>query len=248
MDKQLEGMMIKHQQDRIELEEEEQKFLQELHQEQQEKLQAKKEANEEQVSKQMEEHQQQLEELAQNLEENLPQQPKMSSEYLNLKKIEENMVKQKKFGEAHQIQQQAIQLEKEELQKHLQWRQKKIVTEQQKLMQQQNVVIASMRKKFEAQEFEEYRSFEEEMRTAQARYQNMKNDVQNHQNKEVAKMQTMIKNGGTMLNSSMGSTMFQSKAVRGSPASKRKRASKLQQPGGAEEGPENEEDQLVEGQ
>lgn len=38
MDKQLEGMMIKHQQDRIELEEEEQKFLQELHQEQQEKL------------------------------------------------------------------------------------------------------------------------------------------------------------------------------------------------------------------
>lgn len=31
MDKQLEGMMLKHQQDRIELEEEEQRFLSELH-------------------------------------------------------------------------------------------------------------------------------------------------------------------------------------------------------------------------
>lgn len=114
--------------------------------------------------------------------------------------------------------------------------------EQQKLIQQQNVIIASMRKKFEAQEFEEFRAFEDEMRTAQARYQNMKNDVQNHQNKEVARMQTMIKNGGTMLNSSMGSSMFQPKKVQGSPASKRKRAARLQQPGGHEEGPENEED------
>jgi len=39
----------------------------------------------------------------------------MSSEYLNLKKIEENMVKQKKFGEAHQIQQTALAMEEEEL-------------------------------------------------------------------------------------------------------------------------------------
>lgn len=60
----------------------------------------------------------------------------MSSEYLNLKRIEENMVKQKKFGEAHQIQQKALQLEEEEIQKHLQWRQKKIVQEEQKLIQQ----------------------------------------------------------------------------------------------------------------
>lgn len=96
------------------------------------------------------------------------------------------------------------------------------------------MIVASLRKKHEAQEFEEFRAFEEEMRTAQARYQNMKNDVQNHQNKEVARMQTMIKNGGTMLNSSMGSSMFQSKQVRGSPASKRKRANKLEQPGADE--------------
>ena len=53
MDKQLEGMMLKHQQDRIELEEEEQKFLSELHQEQQQKMQDKKRANEEAVAKQM---------------------------------------------------------------------------------------------------------------------------------------------------------------------------------------------------
>lgn len=72
-------------------------------------------------------------------------------------------------------------------------------------------MIASLKKKFEASEFEEFRAFEEEMRQAQARYQNMKNDVQNHQNKEVSKMQQVIKNGGTMLNSQVGSQMFQSK-------------------------------------
>ena len=51
----------------------------------------------------------------------------MSSEYLNLKRIEENMVKQKKFGEAHQIQQKALELEAEEIKKHMQQRQKKMV-------------------------------------------------------------------------------------------------------------------------
>jgi len=159
----------------------------------------------------------------------------MSSEYLNLKKIEENMVKQKKFGEAHQIQQTALSMEDEEVQKHLHWRQKKIIQEEQHLIQQQTMIIASLKKKHEASEFEEFREFEEEMRQAQNRYQNMRNDVQNHQNKEVAKMQQMIKNGGTLLNSQIGSQMFQPKQVRGSPASKRKRASKLSQPGAAEE-------------
>lgn len=47
MDKQLEGMMLKQQQDRVELEEEEAKFLSELHQEQQQTLQEKRDSNEE---------------------------------------------------------------------------------------------------------------------------------------------------------------------------------------------------------
>lgn len=69
-----------------------------------------------------EEHTRQIEALKAELEETLPTVPKMSSEYLNLKRIEENMVKQKKFGEAHQIQQKALELEAEELKKHMQSR------------------------------------------------------------------------------------------------------------------------------
>lgn len=42
MHKQLEGMMIKHQQDRVELEEEEMKYLQELHQQQQAQIEEKR--------------------------------------------------------------------------------------------------------------------------------------------------------------------------------------------------------------
>lgn len=95
-----------------------------------------------------------------------------------------------------------------------------------KLIHQQQIVINSLKKKCEAAEFEEFRQFEEELRQAQMRFSNMKNEVQNHQNIEVAKMQTAIKNGGTMLSSSMNGSMFASRSARGSPAQKRKRAAK----------------------
>ena len=91
---------------------------------------------------------------------------------------------------------------------------KKLMQEEGQLIHQQGLVLSSLKKKCEASENEDLRNFDEEMRMAQARYTNMKNDVGNHQNKEVAKMQTMIKNGGTMLNSIMGSTMFQSNKSR----------------------------------
>jgi hypothetical protein len=54
----------------------------------------------------------------------------------------------------------------------------------------------------------------------------------------------MIKNGGTMLNSSMGSAMFRSKPINGSPASKKRRAPKNDQPRGGDQEetfPEQEE-------
>ena len=60
-DKQLEAMMLKHQNDRLELEEEETKFLGELHQEQQQKLETKRQMNEEAVQKQLQDHQMHLE-------------------------------------------------------------------------------------------------------------------------------------------------------------------------------------------
>jgi hypothetical protein len=129
-------------------------------------MSAKRESNQEAVAAMEAENQAQLEKHRQDLEENLPQRPKMSSEYLNLKKIEENMVKQKKFAEAHQIQQKALQLEQEEIEKHLQLRQKKIVQSEQKLMHQQTIALNSLKKKCEAHEFEEFRSFEEELRQA----------------------------------------------------------------------------------
>ena len=105
----------------------------------------------------------------------------------------------------------------------------------------------SLKKKCEAAEFEEFRGFEEELRKAQMRFQNMKNEVQNHQNIEVAKMQTAIKNGGTMLNSSVNGSMYTSRSARGSPsASKKKRAAKkvkqIEQPEQEEVHPEAEGD------
>ena len=50
-------------------------------------------------------HTEQLEEARRQFEERTPQVPKPSSEYLNLKKIEQQLVKQNEFAEAHQVQQ-----------------------------------------------------------------------------------------------------------------------------------------------
>jgi hypothetical protein len=48
------------------------------------------------------------------MDEKLPMQPKASSELLNMRKIIEQMTRQKEYGEAHKIQQKAIALEKDE--------------------------------------------------------------------------------------------------------------------------------------
>ena len=50
-----------------------------------------------------EKHVHELEENRQMLDQNLPTQPKASAELLNLKKIEEQLAKQKLYAEAHKI-------------------------------------------------------------------------------------------------------------------------------------------------
>ena len=48
------------------------------------------------------------------LEENIPIIPKHSSEFLNLKRIQETLVRNKEYKEAHAIQQKMIELEEKE--------------------------------------------------------------------------------------------------------------------------------------
>lgn len=72
-------------------------------------------------------HNTDLEENRAILEQKIPQVYKQSSELLNLKKIQDGLVRQKEYAEAHKVQQKIFELEKEEQEKYQQVRQKKIV-------------------------------------------------------------------------------------------------------------------------
>lgn len=80
-------------------------------------------------------HMQQLQENRQTLEEQLPLTFKFSAELLNLRKIQQNLAKQKDYQEAHQVQQKANQVEEQERQKYMDERHKKILAAEAKLMQ-----------------------------------------------------------------------------------------------------------------
>jgi hypothetical protein len=82
-----------------------------------------------------------------SLEESIPMYPKHSSEFLNLKRIQETLVRNKEYKEAHAIQQKMIELEENE---KLTWgedRQAKIQQNLASLAKRQENEISSFRQK-----------------------------------------------------------------------------------------------------
>ena len=100
-----ESMMLKHQNERLEIEE---AHLQEYDNFNQMWDQKQKEFQDHavQLIGSMEErHVKELEDNRADLEQRLPIKYKPSSEILNLQKIQDNLAKQKQYAEAHQVQQ-----------------------------------------------------------------------------------------------------------------------------------------------
>ena len=82
-------------------------------------------------------HVRDIEDNRRDLEAKLSVVIKASPELLNMRKIQENLAKQKEYAEAHKVQARVQQLEREEEAKHLQTRQRKIAAAETKLMQKQ---------------------------------------------------------------------------------------------------------------
>lgn len=91
------------------------------------RLQQKEEEHNHAIQQLEERHNKELEENRGVLEQKIPMVFKASSELLNLKKIVDQLVRQKEYGEAHKVQQKIIQLERDEHEKYQQVRVKKIV-------------------------------------------------------------------------------------------------------------------------
>mmetsp|Transcript_23122 Transcript_23122/g.17539 ORF Transcript_23122/g.17539 Transcript_23122/m.17539 type:complete len:151 (+) Transcript_23122:215-667(+) len=101
--------------------------------------------------KQLEEkHVHELEENRAKLEQSLPTLPKASAELLNNKKIQEQLARQKEYAEAHKVQVKCQEMERDELEKHMQMRHKKIVAAEAALITKQQNEMSALKKKLEA--------------------------------------------------------------------------------------------------
>ncbi len=145
--KQMENMMLKQQQDQLEIEEAHTKEYEQFQLQWEEKF-GQKDEEHGQLAAQMEDfHTKQLEENRAMLEEKLPKRPKDSSELLNLRRICDQLARQREYADAHQIQLKANKLEKEEQDRYEQMRQKQMVSAEAKLIQQQQNQMNALRKK-----------------------------------------------------------------------------------------------------
>ena len=105
--RQMEEMLFNHQQQREECEQAHIKQYQEFNQHWDSELQLAQEEDQNEIIALENRHTHELEENRKSLEEKLPLTFKFSAELLNLRKIQQNLAKQKSYQEAHEVQQKA---------------------------------------------------------------------------------------------------------------------------------------------
>ena len=176
--RQMENLMLKQQHDRLEIEETHNKEYQGFTMDWDEKMGAKEENHSKLIGEMEARHMQELEENRQILEEKLPQQPKPSSELLNMKKIQDQYARQKEYGEAHKIQTKVTKMDSEEMEKHLKWREKKFVSCEADLIKKQQNQLNALKKKLEAIENEDRRCRELDQNKMLQRYQNVNKELE----------------------------------------------------------------------
>ena len=137
-------------------------------------------------------HNTDLEENRAILEQKIPQVYKQSSELLNLKKIQDGLVRQKEYAEAHKVQQKIFELEKEEQEKYQQVRQKKIVAAETLLIQKQQQQMNALRKKVEGGLAGDRTGREQQHEKMLQRYQNVKKELETQQNLERIKLEKLF--------------------------------------------------------
>lgn len=115
------------------------------------------------------------------LEKELNAQPKPSAELLNLKRIQELLLKQQKYGEALLIRKNVEQLENEEQKRWEAERKKKILLQQANFEDKQGMRAKALRLKLKGAEDELERMRLSEMDKLFQKYHNTKKGLQNHQ-------------------------------------------------------------------
>eukprot|EP00347_Sterkiella_histriomuscorum_P016858 403351580 len=182
--RQLEQMMLNHQQSKQQMEDAQMNEFQNFNQSWDQSI-AQKEQEYQQLAQQLEqEHTQDLEKNRIDLEQKIPQIFKASSELLNLKRIQDQLARQKEYAEAHKVQLQIQSLEREEQEKYVQVRNRKIVSAETLLIQKQQQQMYAFRLKFESSITDMRKRRDQDSQLLLQKFNNSKREMETNQNLE----------------------------------------------------------------
>lgn len=157
-----------------------------------------REASENQKSELMAKQAQDIEEYRKKLEEDIPTIPKHASGYLNDKRVQESLVRQKNYKDAHFVQQKMAELEAEEQSHWGETRARQIEQYLNISKKQQATEMRSLEKKVQTGFNELKKMKAKAMEALIRRYQNLKKELANHQKIEKNKLEGKTSNGATV--------------------------------------------------
>lgn len=138
------------------------------------------------------------EEYRKKLEEDIPAIPKHASGYLNNRRVQESLVRQKNYKDAHYVQQKMVELEAEEQSHWGETRARQIEQYMNTLKKQQASEMRSLEKKVQTGFSELKKMKAKAMETLIRRYQNLKKELANHQKIEKNKLAGKTANGASV--------------------------------------------------
>jgi hypothetical protein len=151
------------------------------------KIASHKSEADQQVFLTIEKHKREKIQLLEKLEKQIPLNPKPSSEILNMLKIQEGLIKQQEYGEAHKVQQRIQTLSRNE---NVLWdkeRKRKIMQQESHLEKRQEIELNSLKKRMNSIEDEMKTIRIAELESLLQKYQNAKKELQNYQIQELNK-------------------------------------------------------------
>ncbi|EAR82697.2 hypothetical protein TTHERM_01093630 (macronuclear) [Tetrahymena thermophila SB210] len=139
----------------------------------------------------VQQHQQEIIVKEQELQQIQPGKCKYSKEILNLRFVLENLIKCKKYGEAHEVKERLAKLEKQEEEKWVKVHEQKIEKKREQIVLKQKQEMEALQVRLENSLQEKIKIRTLELEKLLQKFQNMKNELEVKQNQELSKLQVM---------------------------------------------------------
>jgi hypothetical protein len=182
-----EDIQAKQESERVELEDSHLLEYQEFISGWDRRLAAYRKEAEQQVFMMIEKHKNEKIQLFERLDKQIPVMPKPSGELLNMIKIQEGLIKQQDYGEAHKVQKRINNLSRTENQLWDQERKKKIIQQETHLNRKQENELNALQIRVNRAEDEMKVQRVGELESLLQKYQNAKKELQNYQIQELNK-------------------------------------------------------------